>query len=403
MTDWARTKTVILIPQFFREGPTRQALLLARELKGRYGLDVEVWALFYSGECQKEFESAALPTRVLDFLRPQCPVKAVRVWYWVMRLFRIVRELRKHHVAVLLPMTSWPNVIAGLTYRLAGARLCIWGERSSGADRANMERLALRQYRSFTANSTAGVDFLTAEMAVARSWISFVPNAVEEPQPAISNDWRLRLGIASDQLLVLKVANITRYRDHVTLLHAWKIVQDAWQDAAKPILVLAGALGDTFREVQRIGREAALDSTVRFVGSVPNVSSLVDAADLTVFSSRKEGMPNSVLEYMVGEKAVVATDLPGIRDALGPSADEVVAPAGDAEELASRILDLLRDRKRREALGQANKRRALSEFTVGRMVEGYLRLMEEHLRPFAPEVRPSIPSGCPPELSEGNT
>lgn len=396
-------KIVILIPQFFREGPTRQAFLLARELKGRFGLDVEVWALFYAGECQKEFESAAIPTRVLGFFRPQCPVKAVRAWYWARRLFRIVRELRKHRVAILLPMTDWPSAIAGLTYRLSGVKLCIWGERSSGNDRAQMEGLAARQYRSFTANSTAGIDFLAGEMGIARSLISYVPNAVEEPKPANLDDWRLRLGVASDQLLVLKVANITRYRDHVTLLRAWKIVQEGSQDAAKPILVLAGSLGDTFREVQRIAREAALDSTIRFVGSVQNVSSLIDAADLTVFSSRKEGMPNSVLEYMAGGKAVVATDLPGIRDALGPSAGEVLAPAGDAEELASRILDLLRDKKRRETLGQANKVRALSEFTVGRMVESYLSLIEKHFRPFAPGVRPSLSSGCPPELSQGNT
>jgi glycosyltransferase involved in cell wall biosynthesis len=180
--------------------------------------------------------------------------------------------------------------------------------------------------------------------------------------------------------LVVKVANLTNHRDHATLLRAWKIVQDRWPHEAKPVLALAGALGDSFREVQRIWREAALDSTVRFLGSVKEVSSLIEASDLTVFSSRKEGMPGSVLEYMAAGKAVVATDIPGIRDALGPSADEVLVPAGDPEKLASRILELLHDKRRRQALGEANKRRSLSEFTVSRMAESYLRVMEEHFR-----------------------
>jgi len=87
------SKTVILIPQFFRESATRQAFLLARELKARHGLDVEVWALFYSGECEKEFETAGVPTRVLGFLRPRCPVAEIRFCYWATRLFRIVHRL----------------------------------------------------------------------------------------------------------------------------------------------------------------------------------------------------------------------------------------------------------------------------------------------------------------------
>jgi glycosyltransferase involved in cell wall biosynthesis len=189
------------------------------------------------------------------------------------------------------------------------------------------------------------------------------------------------LGATPDQLLALKVANVTSYRDHATLLRAWKIVQDRWQGEAKPILALAGALGDSFGDVQRIWRDARLDSTAHFIGVVQDVSSLIDASDLTVFSSRKEGLPNGVLEYMVAGKAVVATDIPGIRDALGRSAAEVLVPPGDAEKLASSILDLLRDDRRREGLGEANRRRALSEFTVGRMAESYLDVMHQNLRP----------------------
>jgi glycosyltransferase involved in cell wall biosynthesis len=191
-----------------------------------------------------------------------------------------------------------------------------------------------------------------------------------------ADDWRTRLSLAPDQLHVLKIANITRFRDHATLLRAWKIVQDGWQHEPKPVLTLAGALGDSIREVQRIWREARLGSTVRFIGLVQDISSLVGACDLAVFSSCKEGMPNGVLECMAGGKAVVATDLPGIRDALGPDADEQVVPPGNPEALAARIQALLVDPGRRTSLGDANRRRALSEFTVARMTGAYLDILE---------------------------
>jgi glycosyltransferase involved in cell wall biosynthesis len=379
MTDWGGAKTVILIPHFFREGTTRQAFLLARELKARH-IDVEVWTLFYSGECQKEFLKKGVPTRVLGFTRPRCPVIPVRAWHWATRLLRIAWRLRKERIQILLPMGNWPNLVAGLIYRLGGIRLCIWGERSSGADHVRMERLALRQYSSFIANSTAGVDFLTNEMGVARARISYIPNAVEQPKQASSSEWRTQLVIAPDQLLVVKVANIARFRDHATLIQAWKIVQDAWQGEVKPVLALAGAFGDSYRDVQRLWRDARLDTAVRFIGPVRNISSLIAAADLAVFSSRKEGMPNGVLECMAAGKAIVATDLPGIRDALGPNSGEVLVPTGDRDAFAARILDLLMDPTRRTSLGEANRTRALSEFTVARMVTAYLDLMEGGFR-----------------------
>src|SRR5690242_13986399 len=106
-------KAVILIPQFFREGATKQAYLLARELKQRHGLDVEVWALFFSGECAKEFEAAGVPAKVLNFRRPQCPVRAVRMYSLTKRLLHIAKEFRRARIDILLPFANWPNVIAG--------------------------------------------------------------------------------------------------------------------------------------------------------------------------------------------------------------------------------------------------------------------------------------------------
>jgi glycosyltransferase involved in cell wall biosynthesis len=82
---------------------------------------------------------------------------------------------------------------------------------------------------------------------------------------------------------------------------------------------------------------------------------------------------------MAAGKAVVATDLPGIRDALGPRAGEVVAPPGDAETYAAKILELLVNRERRLELGEANRVRARTEFTVGRMADRYLRVIQTNL------------------------
>ena len=382
MSDLRTSKLVIFIGHFGRGGCERQAYLLARHWRQHYGLDVEVWSMIYDGHDEayaKEFEAAGIPIRVLGFDFPQSRLRFMRHLKWAQQVHRFARLLRKSRVKILLPFTTWPNVVAGLTYRFAGVKLCIWGERHCGGERVpKAEWVAVKQFRRFVANSTAGVDFLASEMQVPRERIAFVPNGVEERKVSPGTNWRERLRIGPQQLLVVKVANLTRFKDHATLLRAWKIVQDAWTGNDRPVLALAGSYnpGHIYDACLEIVQEGGLDSTVRFLGSVPDVPALLQASDLTAFSSPGEGMPNGVLECMAAGKAVVASDLPGVRDALGPKVDDVLVAPGDHVRFAQILLELLQDKERREALGTANQTRIRTEFSVERMAERYLAIVQ---------------------------
>ena len=379
-----KTRIVILIGHFGRGGSERQAFLLCRGLRRRYGLDAQVWALGAGDrDCEYigEFHDAGIPTRILTFQRPESvPFAPAWTFKWAQMLRRISGDLRGGAIDVLLPFTTWPNVVAGLTHRSAGIPLCIWGERSCGGERVPvLENLAVRRYRRFVANSTAGVEFLARAMRVPRGLISFVPNGVEEPNPD-GTDWRLRLRLKPNELLVVKIANVTGFKDHLTLLRAWKIVQENWRDDNRPFLALAGTcyFDEVYSECLRTVREARLDSTVEFLESIPNVATLISSSDLGVFSSRNEGMPNGILECMAAGKAVVATDLPGVRDALGANAVNI-APPGNEDALARKILCLLRDKEKRERLGAENRARIQSEFSVDLMIKRHLSVIKDEM------------------------
>jgi glycosyltransferase involved in cell wall biosynthesis len=400
-------KIIILIGAFVRGGTERQAYLLARELRQSRGLDVEVWALKFGGEYAQDFEAVGVPTRVLGFQAPgyeavgvqarRIPIRELILrdprfpLRWARRLGRVTQQLKQGRADILLPLTTWPNVIAGLTYRFAGVRTCVWGERSAGLERVDgLERIAVRQYRRFAANSTAGMDFLAGDMRVSRARITLIPNGVEQPRIDPSMDWRAKLELQPGQPLVVKVANLSSFKDHATLLRAWKIVQETWQGDDLPVLALAGGFLDRYEECRRIVEEAGIESSVRFLGSVPGVATLIHTCDLTVFSSPKEGMPNGVLECMAGGRAIIASDLPGVRDALGRNAAEALVPPGDENAFARRLLDLLRDKDKREALGKANKARVCEEFSVERMADRYLDIIGGNLNKHAAAGGPQL-------------
>jgi glycosyltransferase involved in cell wall biosynthesis len=86
-----------------------------------------------------------------------------------------------------------------------------------------------------------------------------------------------------------------------------------------------------------------------------------------------------VLECMAARKAIVASDLPGIRDALDANAGDCLVAPGNAEQFAHRLLAFLQDNGMREALGEANGARIRAEFSVQRKAERYQHIIQESL------------------------
>jgi glycosyltransferase involved in cell wall biosynthesis len=99
------------------------------------------------------------------------------------------------------------------------------------------------------------------------------------------------------------------------------------------------------------------------------------AADVVVAPSRWDGMSLVLLEAMASARCIVATDVPGAGEALGPDAELVAA--GEAAPLARALAGRLGDAERREAEAAANRARAEARYGLERMTEAHLALIAE--------------------------
>jgi glycosyltransferase involved in cell wall biosynthesis len=299
-------------------------------------------------------------------------MKALRA----IELTRFVVALRALQPTVLIPFTDYPNKVVGATWPATRARACVWNQRDEGREvtRSFLERRAIRKVSCFVANSGAGRDHLERTFAVPRQRITVIHNGVELAPPATNRAaWRDTLHISESTPVVLMVANLHRFKDHLTLLRAFaEVVTNLDRE---PVLLLAGGRGTTARLVEDTIVELGIGRHVRLLGRVDDISGLLSCADLAVHSSRREGCPNSVLEAMAAGLAVVATNIVGIREALGSDHAGLV-PEGDAGALASAMIRSLRDCSARTAEGRANARRVRERFSVPRMVERWVQLLE---------------------------
>ena len=138
---------------------------------------------------------------------------------------------------------------------------------------------------------------------------------------------------------------------------------------------------------ERLEREAArlgLDALVQFTGWRRDVPAVYAEMDVACLTSWHEGTPVSLIEAMAAGRAVVATDVGGVRDLLGDPGElprviphgrfhvarrGLLVRAGDADGLAAALEALASDAALRQTLSQTARPHALRAFTMERLLQ----------------------------------
>lgn len=356
-------------------GAERQGLLLAEALKNDHGADVQIWGLRNEpGRLSELCDEKGILWRA---------VKCGWGKYAFTRLLKLsmfALVLRRSRPDLILSYTRLPNLICGIVWKYSGARAMIWNQRDEGLLLTNgfWERLAIFKTPYFVSNSEKGKSFLQDCYRVPSAKITVIRNGVALTDPVLSPcNWRKKLRIPEGALVACMVANIHPYKDHRTLLHAWARVEVP--NKPLPFLVLAGRIDEGGDELQKLVHELGIEGRVIFTGKVDDVSGLLHSVDICVHSSKSEGLPNSVLEAMAAGLPVVGTDIPGIREAVGPEGIPFLAPVGDSEALALKMVELFLSTPLRKQLGGKMRERVTTHFSVSTMCRKTATLLSEAL------------------------
>lgn len=190
--------------------------------------------------------------------------------------------------------------------------------------------------------------------------------AVTEP----SGELRRMIGLSSDVSLLVALGRLAPVKDLETMITAVARLGD----------VHLAVLGDG-EERARLRAHAerlGVGGRVHFVGWWLDVPAALSDADLVVLSSRNEGTPVALIEAAACGRAVVATDVGGVRSVVADGEHGLLVPPEDAGAFADSVADLLADPDRRRAMGRA-ARAASSRFDEDRLVGDVRALYDELL------------------------
>jgi glycosyltransferase involved in cell wall biosynthesis len=183
---------------------------------------------------------------------------------------------------------------------------------------------------------------------------------------------RRELGLPADVPVVGIVAALRPEKNHALFLRAAAAVRRA---VSRAHFVIVGD-GPQRGELETLAESLSISAAVHFLGTRSDVPEVLSLIDVLALSSHIEANPVSILEAMAAEKPVVATRVGSIDKTVEEGRTGYLVAAGNEEQLAGRLIELLRDRAQAAAFGRAGRQHVLEHASIERMVSGYEEVLE---------------------------
>lgn len=236
----------------------------------------------------------------------------------------------------------------------------------------SLTKLAIEKSDAVTAVSKWLANETQREFNVEKT-IQTIHNFVNEDK--FSRKLPRPCGLAQDnEKIVMHISNFRPVKRVTDVVRVFKKVADR----VPARLVMVGEGPERMAAVN-VAKQLGITDRIKYLGSYPDVESILPCADLVFQPSEHESFGLVPLEAMACGIPVLGTANGGICEVVEDGVTGYLCDVGDTDTMADRATEILSDDQRAQTMGRKGRRRAMALFTRDKIVSQYETLYEKVL------------------------
>lgn len=193
--------------------------------------------------------------------------------------------------------------------------------------------------------------------------VRYVPGVGVDPKrfkPRLTkkqrNDLRRSLGLKPDDFVMIYPAELSKRKNQIMLI---KVMELVVKHNPEIHLLLPGSdsLGGLHK---RLVDEKNIARNVHFLGYRSDIAQLLQISDLSVSTSKQEGLPVHIMEAMTAGLPIISTKCRGASELVEDGKNGYTVKIGDTYTFTNKIKDIVCDEEKRKKMAKDSKKRSVS-------------------------------------------
>jgi glycosyltransferase involved in cell wall biosynthesis len=300
-------------------------------------------------------------------------------------LIKCIRRLiRKHKIDIIHTHLSRMNVYGFIASRFTGAANVMTVHGLS-----EFANFLGKMYYTMFGNLSSGIVTVSEILAekfriathVGRKKITVIPNGIDPDRFGQSFDRKetlRRFGISPECKIILAVGNIREIKGYEFLVESFAGIAN--EEPNLTVVICGGDYAGYKWKLDSLIKRLDLSDRIYFTDFVPDIEALYAAADLYALTSISEGFSLTTVEAMASSRAVISTDCVGPREIIDDGIDGIIVPGRDPDRFGRAMLNLIRDDRRRDEMGQAARKKVQNKYSIDKSVAAFEELFTSLLQ-----------------------
>lgn len=313
-------------------------------------------------------------------------VREINPYYDLLALIQLYKIIKKIKPQIVHTHSSKAGILGRTASFIAGVPIIIHSIHGFGFNKyqnkflyfllKGAEKIVSKFTTHFIAVSQANIEQGIKEKLFNLDKVSLIRSGIDLNYFKLINESTIRseFNIENSSSIITMIACFKHQKAPLDFIYiAEKIIQ--FKKNIKFFLVGDGELR---KEIENEIRKRNLENYVILTGWRRDVGNIICGSDIIVLTSLWEGLPRTIIEAMVLNKPIVATNVDGINDVIKDGENGFLITPHNINEFANKILALLKDKELYNKFANASKN--IDEFDINLMVrkqeELYIRLIQ---------------------------